>query len=130
MVSRLFSDIRSVLTEEFEGYTQESVLPEINVAKLDDVSSALSLLKDYVTTMSEDVTGNSHRNHEVIKELRYQSTEGKRQLKDSEEKVITCQMQIKSLHKMVDTVKEDNAVLKEENVALQDQIVNQEQEVN
>ena len=130
VVSRLFSELRSVLTDEFEGYTQDSVLPEITVDKLDDITSGLSLLKDYITTMSQDVTDSSRKSHEVIKELRSQLADANNQLKESQRQMDkmrmeaeTSEMHIKSTLKMVDNIKEEKAVLRR-------QVVQQEEEVS
>ncbi len=114
VVSKLFSELQVILTDEFEGYTQESLLPEIKVTELDDITSGLSLLKDYITTMSEDVTDNTHRSHEVIGELRQQLTEAKRQIKTSRESESACQLQLKSSLKMIDSLQQEKAQLRKE----------------
>ncbi len=93
------------------------------MTKLDDITSGLCLVKDYITAMSEDVTDNSHKSHEVIRELKYQSTETKKQLKESEEKLNGCQLQVKSLLKSLETVEGEKA-------AIQQQLVDQEQVIS
>lgn len=123
LVSNLFSELRSILTDEFEGYTQESVLPEISVTKLDDITSGLSLLKDYIVTMSEDITDNTHKSHEVIKQLRKEATALNAKLKESNELATTCQTQLKSSIKMVESVKK-------ENISLQQKIEEQDEQVS
>lgn len=122
VVSKLFSELRGILTDEFEGYTKESVLPEISVTKLDDITSGLSLLREYIVTMSEDITDNTHKSHEVIKQLRHEVNDLRKQLKNSEELAGKCQTQLKSSLKMAETVRK-------ENTKLQQQVEEQEEQV-
>ena len=121
-MSTLFAELRSVLTDEFEGYTQESVLPEITVTKLDDIPSGLCLLKEYIMTMSEDITDSTHKSHEVIKGLRQQLTETKKQLKESRELTMAKQAQLASSQKTVDTLMEEKANLKKESAKQEEEV--------
>ena len=122
VVSKLFSELQVILTDEFEGYTQESLLPEIKVTELDDITSGLSLLKDYITTMSEGMTNDTHKSHEVIGKLRQQLTEAERQLKRSLESESGCQLQLKSSLKMIDTLQQEKAQLRKENRKKEDEV--------
>ena len=61
LVSSLLDDIRCNLVGQSETIGgQTHLCPELEVAKLDDITSCLTILRDYVTSWSRDITKNSH----------------------------------------------------------------------
>ena len=66
LVGSLLSDIRDKLTTPFisEGshtlFQPQGALPQLRVTKMDDITSCLDVLRDYVTSWSRDLssTGN------------------------------------------------------------------------
>lgn len=61
LVSNLLDDIRCNLVGQSETIGgQTHLCPELQVAELDDITSCLTVLRDYITTWSRDVTKNSH----------------------------------------------------------------------
>ena len=87
-------ELRTLLLDEFEGYSQMSSLPSLKVSTHDDITSGLTVLRDYVTIMSQDVIKNSSKGESELKK-RVGEMEG--QLKRSEEQVRRLEDQVKQL---------------------------------
>lgn len=79
-------DIRTLLVDEFEGYSHLSDLPNIKVTQLDDISSGLSLLKDYVSTMSSDVNKSMDKRKRLVHQLKKQLANMETEVKEWKEK--------------------------------------------
>ena len=81
MASSLLAELSTLLVEELEGYAQSVTLPDLGVQKLDDITSGLALLRDYVSARSRDASKASTK--QVISELRASVTELEAQLSDA-----------------------------------------------
>lgn len=81
LASSLLAELSTLLVEELEGYSQSVTLPDLCIHKLDDITSGLTLLRDYVSARSQDVSKTSSK--QAISELRAMVTELEAQLSDA-----------------------------------------------
>ena len=81
LASSLLDELSTALVEELEGYSQSVSLPDLGVQKLDDITSGLALLRDYISARSRDVSKANTK--QVISELRATVTELESQLSDA-----------------------------------------------
>jgi hypothetical protein len=84
LVSSLLDDIRCNLVGQSEtigGHTH--LCPGLEVTKLDDVTSCLTVLRDYITAWSCDVTKNSHSLREEVRQARVQMADMEMQLQET-----------------------------------------------
>jgi hypothetical protein len=84
LVSSLLDDIRCNLVGQSEtigGHTH--LCPDLEVTKLDDVTSCLTVLRDYITAWSCDVTKNSHSLQEEVRQARVQMADMEMQLQET-----------------------------------------------
>ena len=84
LVSNLLDDIRCNLVGQSEtigGHTH--LCPELEVVKLDDITSCLTILRDYITAWSHDVTKNSHTLQEDVRRAKVQLADVGMQLQDT-----------------------------------------------
>ena len=84
LVSSLLDDIRCNLVGQSEtigGHTH--LCPDLEVTKLDDVTSCLTVLRDYITAWSCDVTKNSHSLREEVRQARVQMADMEMQLQET-----------------------------------------------
>ena len=84
LVSNLLDDIRCNLVGQSETIGgQTHLCPELQVVKLDDITSCLTVLRDYITTWSRDVTKNSHTLQEEVRQAKVQLADIEMQLHDT-----------------------------------------------
>ena len=84
LVSNLLDDIRCDLVGQSEtigGHTH--LCPDLKVTKLDDITSCLTILRDYITAWSHDVTKNNRTLHEEVRQARVQSADVELQLQET-----------------------------------------------
>lgn len=86
LVGSLLDEIRTLLVDEFEGYSHLSNLPNIKVTQLDDISSGISLLKDYISTMSGDMSKSMDKRKRLVHQLKQQLAKMEADLEESREK--------------------------------------------
>ena len=107
LVRSLLDDIRCNLVGQSEtigGHTH--LCPELEVTKLDDITSCLTVLRDYVTTWSRDVTKNSHTLQEEVRRAKERLADVEMQLnetmKESEgvETSLLNQLQVSSTYSL------------------------------
>ena len=55
LVGSLLTELRSLLMDQLEDYSQPVEVPEVVVSGLDDITSGLTLLRDYVLSQSYNV---------------------------------------------------------------------------
>lgn len=84
LVSNLLDDIRCNLVGQSETIGgQTHLCPELQVVKLDDITSCLTVLRDYITTWSRDVTKNSHTLQEEVRQAKVQLADVEMQLQET-----------------------------------------------
>lgn len=84
LVSNLLDDIRCNLVGQSETIGgQTHLCPELQVVKLDDITSCLTVLRDYITTWSRDVTKNSHTLQEEVRQAKVQLADIEMQLQET-----------------------------------------------
>lgn len=128
-MSSLLEEIRTLLVDEFEGYSHLSNLPVLKVKQLDDITSGLSLLKDYVSTMSNDVTKNNDKRKRLIHQLKDQVVEMETKLKMEAEKQEKLQEELESKEDELASSSLQLQVIKEEKTKLWSQVIEQREEV-
>ena len=128
-MSSLLEEIRTLLVDEFEGYSHLSNLPTLKVKHLDDITSGLSLLKDYVSTMSNDVTKNNDKRKRLIHQLKNQVAEMETKLKMESEKQEKLQEELESKEDELVSSSLQLQVIKEEKNKLWSQVLEQREEV-
>ena len=128
-MSSLLEEIRTLLVDEFEGYSHLSNLPALKVKQLDDITSGLSLLKDYVSTMSNDVTKNNDKRKRLIHQLKDQVVEMETKLKMEAEKQEKLQEELESKEDELASSSLQLQVIKEEKTKLWSQVIEQREEV-
>ena len=129
-MSSLLEEIRTLLVDEFEGYSHLSNLPTLRVKQLDDITSGLSLLKDYVSTMSNDVTKNNDKRKRLIHQLKNQVAEMETKLKMEAEKQEKLQEELESKEDELVSSSLQLQVIKEEKNKLWSQVLEQREEVS
>ena len=81
LVSNLLDDIRCNLVGQSETIGgQTHLCPELEVIKLDDITSCLTVLRNYITTWSRDVTKNSHTIQEEMRQAKVRLADVEMQL--------------------------------------------------
>ena len=128
-MSSLLEEIQTLLVDEFEGYSHLSNLPTLKVKQLDDITSGLSLLKDYVSTMSNDVTKNNDKRKRLIHQLKNQVAEMETKLKMETEKQEKLQEELESKEDELVSSSLQLQVIKEEKNKLWSQVLEQREEV-
>ena len=95
LAGSLLNELRSLLMEHLEDYTQPVEVPEISVGELDDITSGLTLLRDYVLSKSYGVIkmGGVGR-AEADAELKERVSELERQVKEGVEGKTSLQQQL------------------------------------
>lgn len=84
LVSSLLDDIRCNLVGQSETFGgQTHLCPELQVVKLDDITSCLTVLRDYITTWSRDVTKNTHTLQEEVRQAKVQLADIDMQLQET-----------------------------------------------
>ena len=53
------ADIRSSLIGQEDGYAPHGSLPPLKVAKMDDITSCLSVLRNFIASWSQDISKNT-----------------------------------------------------------------------
>ena len=84
LVSNLLDDIRCNLVGQSETIGgQTHLCPELDVTKLDDITSCLTTLRDFVTAWSRDITKNSHMLQEEVRRATVQLADVELQLQET-----------------------------------------------
>lgn len=84
LVSNLLDDIRCNLVGQSETIGgQTHLCPELEVKKLDDITSCLTILRDYITAWSRDITKNSHTLQEEVRRAKVQLADVEMQLQET-----------------------------------------------
>ena len=84
LVGSLLDDIRCNLVGQSETIGgQTHLCPELDVTKLDDITSCLTILRDYITSWSRDVTKNSHTLQEEVRRATEQLADVEMQLQET-----------------------------------------------
>ena len=58
-VGMFLADIRSSLIGQEDGYAPHGSLPPLKVAKMDDITSCLSVLRNFIASWSQDISKNT-----------------------------------------------------------------------
>jgi hypothetical protein len=124
------SEIRLLMIDEFEGYTSSSSLPSIKVDKMDDITSGLSLLKDYLSTMSSDVNSNLEKRQRLIYQLKSEMSQLQVELKEASEKYNELEEEIDMKEKDLIKSTQQVKLVNEERNALLMQQKNSHQEIS
>ena len=98
LAGSLLNELRSLLMEHLEDYTQPVEVPDISVAELDDITSGLTLLRDYVLSKSYGVikmggVGRAEADAE-LNQCKERVSELERQVKEGVEGKTSLQQQL------------------------------------
>ena len=129
LAGSLIDEIRLLLIDEFEGYSHLSKLPSIKVVTLDDITSALSLLKDYVSTMSSDVTKNNEKRTRLINQLKEQIVSLQAEAKESTEKIHELEEELEMKDNDLATSTHQLRISTEEKNKIWSQVLQQKEQV-
>ena len=105
-------------------------LPSLKVTQLDDISSGLSLLKDYVSTMSSDVTKSIDKRNRVVPQLQEQLEKKKGELKDMQGKVTELEEEVQSKESDLASTSLQLQVTSDEKRKFWSQVVEQREQVS
>ena len=84
LVGSLLDDIRCNLVGQSETIGgQTHLCPDLEVVKLDDITSCLTVLRDYITTWSRDITKNSHVLQEEVRKAKVRLADVELQLDET-----------------------------------------------
>ena len=104
LVGTLLEEIRCNLIGQNDQYY---TLPELRVTKLDDITSCLSLLRDYITSWSHDMAKNStvragelRRSRDKVEDLELQLQETILESESSEGTLLT-HLQVQLIHSLI-----------------------------
>lgn len=85
LVGSLLNELRTLLMDQLEDYTQPVEVPEVTVTTMDDIASGLTLLRDYVLSKS----------YAVVKVGGVGKAEVEMELKHCRERVSDLERQVK-----------------------------------
>lgn len=129
MVGSLMEEIRTLLVDEFEGYSHMTNLPSIKVKQLDDISSGLTLLKDYISTMSSDVSKSMDKRNRLVLQLKQQLMKAESKLGDAKEREAELEEEVKTKETDLASTSLQLQVMSEEKRKMWAQVVEQREQV-
>ncbi|XP_019854093.1 PREDICTED: FYVE and coiled-coil domain-containing protein 1-like [Amphimedon queenslandica] len=130
LVGSLLEEIRTLLVDEFEGYSHMTNLPSIKVKQLDDISSGLSLLKDYVLTMSSDVTKSMDKRNRLVHQLKQQVFKIEEELKAEQRKAKDLEEEVQSKESDLASTSLQLQVTSDEKRKFWSQVVEQREQIS
>lgn len=129
MVGSLMEEIRTLLVDEFEGYSHMTNLPSIKVKQLDDISSGLTLLKDYISTMSSDVSKSMDKRNRLVLQLKQQLMKAEGKLGEIKEREAELEEEVKTKETDLASTSLQLQVMSEEKRKMWAQVVEQREQV-
>lgn len=129
LAGSLMEEIRLLLIDEFEGYSHLSNLPTLKVLQLDDITSGLSLLKDYVSTMSSDITRNIDKKKRLVNQLKEEVASLQAQAKENDEKRHELEDELEMKESDLASYTQRIQLITEENDKLRSQILEYREQV-